>query len=110
MTADEAELRRSRQIDPNFAALERLIEIAKSDTGQSKRVANFLLAWWNAERDGGFDLTDLWAVDTAIADDMMTVIGFIRRRHCYPCQIGYGADFEEIVVGWRGRRKRRARR
>jgi hypothetical protein len=28
-------------------ALERLIEIAKRDTGQSRRVADLLLAWWN---------------------------------------------------------------
>jgi hypothetical protein len=29
------------------AALTRLIPIAMSDTGQSKRVADFLMAWWN---------------------------------------------------------------
>ena len=91
------------------AALERLITIAKSDTGQSRRVANFLLAWWNATNNGGFDLTDLWAVDTAIADDMVTVIALVRRRHSYPDSFGYGADFEEIVGLWR-RPKRRARR
>jgi hypothetical protein len=49
------------------AALERLIEMAQGDTGQSRIVANFLLAWWNAAECGGFDLTDVWAVDTAIA-------------------------------------------
>jgi hypothetical protein len=31
-----------------LAALDRLVAIAQSDTGQSRRVANFLLAWWNA--------------------------------------------------------------
>jgi len=40
------------------AALDRLIQIAKGGTGQSRKVANFLLAWWNAEACGGFDLTD----------------------------------------------------
>jgi hypothetical protein len=30
------------------AALERLIDIAHRDTGQSRRVADFLLPWWNA--------------------------------------------------------------
>ena len=30
------------------AALERLIGVAQSDTGQSRRAADFLLAWWNA--------------------------------------------------------------
>ncbi|OHV80298.1 hypothetical protein [Ensifer sp. LCM 4579] len=56
------------------AALERLIEISKSETGQSRRVADFLLAWWNAGDCGGWDPTDLWGVDAAIADDMMTAI------------------------------------
>ena len=30
-------------------ALGRLVAIAQRDTGQSRRVANFLLAWYNAE-------------------------------------------------------------
>ena len=30
------------------AALERLIGIAQDDSGQSRAVADFLLAWWNA--------------------------------------------------------------
>ncbi len=55
------------------AALERIIEIAQGDTGQSRRVANFLLAWWNPAQCGGFDLTDIRAVDDAIAADMLTI-------------------------------------
>ena len=55
--------------DAAIAALDRLVTIAQSDTGQSARVANFLLAWWNAGDCGGVDLTDLWNVDRAIADD-----------------------------------------
>ena len=31
-------------------------------------VADFLLARWNVAEYGGFDLTELWAVDAAIAD------------------------------------------
>ena len=34
-------------------ALTRLIEIAQKDTGQSRRVADFLLAWHNAAENGG---------------------------------------------------------
>jgi hypothetical protein len=36
-------------------ALERLLRIARQDTGQARRVANFLLAWHNAEENGGWD-------------------------------------------------------
>ena len=39
---------RSSVPDKSRAALERLIQIAQGDTGQSRIVANFLLAWWNA--------------------------------------------------------------
>jgi hypothetical protein len=44
------------------ASMERLIAIAQSDTGQARRVADFLLAWWNAGECRGFDLTNLWAL------------------------------------------------
>lgn len=83
------------------AALERLLKIARSDTGQSRRVADFLLAWWNADNCGKFDLTDLWSVDTAIAVDMVTVFGFVARVHSYPDTLGYGTQFEAIVREWR---------
>jgi hypothetical protein len=33
-------------------ALNRLIEIAQGDTGQCRIVADFLLAWWNADECG----------------------------------------------------------
>src|ERR1019366_7752403 len=83
------------------AALERLIQVALGDTGQSRKVANFLLAWWNAEECGGFDLTDLWRVDTAIAADMVTVFSMVAERDHYPDTLGYGAGFEKLVASWR---------
>jgi len=87
--------------DPQLDALGRLVEIAKGDTGQSRRVADFLLAWWNAGQCGGFDLTNLWAVDRAIADDMAAVVSLIATVHNYPDTLGYGEDFEQIVAAWR---------
>ncbi|MFK3649313.1 hypothetical protein ACI2IY_12895 [Lysobacter enzymogenes] len=83
------------------AALERLIAIAVTDSGQARRVADFLLAWWNAGSCGSFDLTNLWAVDAAIARDMQTVIGLIARVHQYPDKLGYGKSFDAIVRAWR---------
>lgn len=86
-----------------LAALDRLIHIAKSDTGQSRRCADFLLAWWNAGSCGGFDFTNLWAVDTAIAADMVTVFGLVSRCHEYPPAIAarFNDDFRAIVHAWR---------
>ncbi len=83
------------------AALERLIEVTQHDTGQSRVVANFLLAWWNAASCGGFDLTDLWAVDASIAEDMLAVIVLVSRQRRYPDDLGYGKQFESIVRTWR---------
>lgn len=83
------------------AALERLIKIAQADTGQSRRTAEFLLSWWNAENCGGFDLTTLWGVDTEIATDIVMVFAFIAGCRCYPDDLGYGDDFRRIVHAWR---------
>ena len=83
------------------AALERLIQVALGDTGQSRKVANFLLAWWNAEECGGFDLTDLRRVDTAIAADMVTVFSMVAQRNNYPDTLGFGEQLERIVASWR---------
>lgn len=99
----------AHELAAEMAALNRLLKIARSDTGQSSRVANFLLAWWNASRDGGFDLTDLWNVDTAIARDMAIVFGYVARTWHYPDALGLGAEFEDLVTRWR-KPKRRARR
>lgn len=82
-------------------ALGRLVKIAKGDTGQSKTVANFLLAWWNAGSCGGFDFTDFWAVDTAIAHDMLAVTLLLATNHNYPDHFGHRADFERMVADWR---------
>ena len=82
-------------------SLERLIAIAQSDTGQSRRVADFLLAWWNAGECGGFDLTNLWGLDTSITEDMVIVFGYVARANAYPDSLGFNAQFQSIVRGWR---------
>lgn len=54
----------------------------------------------DAESCGGFDLTDLWAVDVAIAVDMLVVVQLIARRHDYLTAYGRGAAFERLVELW----------
>lgn len=83
------------------AALRRLLNLARGDTGQCCRVANFLLAWWNATDCGGWDLTELWTVDRAVADDMLLVAAFIAANQEYPNSYGLGAEFEALVTRWR---------
>lgn len=83
------------------AALERLIEIARGDTGQSRRVADFLLAWWNAGSCGAFELTSLWALDAAIAKDLVLVFEYICVTAEYPDALDYKEEFAQILRSWR---------
>ncbi|MFM0742159.1 hypothetical protein PQQ51_33465 [Paraburkholderia xenovorans] len=83
------------------AALQRLLDHAQRDTGQSRRVADFLLAWWNAKSCGGFDITSAWGLDDEIAADVITVFGAAVRCNVYPDTLGFGPQFERIVREWR---------
>ncbi|MEJ6849403.1 hypothetical protein V3589_24730 [Sinorhizobium fredii] len=82
-------------------ALEKLLNIAHDDTGQGRRVANFLLAWWNAEVHGGFDLTDVAKLDRDVAEDMVTVFTFIAREEDLVYPTDYRDEIEKIIGRWR---------
>lgn len=83
------------------AAFERLLKIARSDTGQSRRVASFVLAWWNATDHGGFDIADLFAVDAEIARDMATVFSYAATRRVAEYPDAYRLDIEAVMRQWR---------
>ena len=83
-------------------ALGRLCAIARRDTGQSRRVANFLLAWHNAEENGGWDPTDLWNVDTVVAEDLRTVLKLASESRWYPGDLGFEPEIKAIWQLWRG--------
>ncbi|MET1756483.1 hypothetical protein ABVV53_13650 [Novosphingobium sp. RD2P27] len=84
-------------------ALGRLFDLAKSDTGQARRVANFLLAWWNGDDWGYFDIADLFGLDSAVAADMATVFSFLATHPgaIYADAFGYRHDMAELVERWR---------
>lgn len=88
------------------AALRRLIAHAKRDTGQSRHVADFLLAWWNPAQCGGFDLTTMWSCDEEIIEDMIVVFAYVARNNRYPDTLGFEADFAAIIYDWRPELKR----
>ena len=79
----------------------RRLDFARSDTGQARRAANFILAWWNAESLGGFDIADLFAQDAAVAADMATVFAWIAHRSnaVYPDE--YRGEIESLIELWR---------
>ncbi|CCW19726.1 hypothetical protein EBBID32_40960 [Sphingobium indicum BiD32] len=84
-------------------ALDRLIDLARSDTGQARRAANFLLAWWNGDDCGHFPIADLFGVDPMIAAHMTTIIGFLGQHQgaIYPDAFGRKAEMIELVGRWR---------
>jgi len=82
-------------------ALEKLLNVAHQDTGQGGRVANFLLAWWNAEVHGGFDLTDLANVDREVADDMATIFTWMACEETLSYPDAYKPEIVEIIRRWR---------
>jgi hypothetical protein len=85
-----------------WKALDRLLRIGRKDTGQARRVANFLLAWHNADENGGWDPTDLWSVDASIAEDMLTVVRLIRDSHSYLDALGFADEIAAVWSLWRG--------
>lgn len=83
------------------SAFQRLLEVTRSDTRQARRVANFILACWNAESLGSFDIADLFSVDTQIAADMATVFSWLARQNnaVYPTEDR--ASIEAVIAQWR---------
>jgi hypothetical protein len=93
-----------RDIQPTEAGIqalktdvEFLLDVAERDTGQSGRMRNFLLAWWNAEECGGFDLTDLWNLDMEIVEAIQRILFVLPNYHSYPDRPGYGERFERLA-------------
>jgi hypothetical protein len=82
-------------------ALLRLLDVAAGNTGQSRRLADFLLAWWNAGSCGAFDITSTWGLDRALAVDVVTVFALAVHSGSYPDTLGYAELFERVIRQWR---------
>ena len=79
-------------------ALARLLRIPQSDTGQSGRVASLLLAWHNAEENGGWNPVDLWQLDDAIVSDVFFGATSNRSRASLPGRSGLsGRNHERLA-------------
>lgn len=81
--------------------LERLLAIGSDDSGQSRRVADFLLAIHNAPQNGGWDPLDLWAVDAEIGDDMLSVLLLLRACRTDFGALGYKPQIAALWRSWR---------
>ena len=93
-------MRPDQMLEGEKQALEKLLKIASGDTEQSRKVADFLLAWWNAGKCGGYDLTTAWGINDEIVEAMTTVFRLASRAHSYPDTLGYSEQFEALVRDW----------
>lgn len=83
------------------AALQRLFEVARRDTGQCRHIARFLLGLYNGSRFP-FDMTDLRAIDADLFEDCMLVLRMDaqvteQEVHQY---VGGKGGFEQLAVRW----------
>jgi hypothetical protein len=72
----------------------RLCAIAKHSTGQSRGV-DFLLAWHNAEENGGWGPSDFW--NASVADDLLSA----RESRRYPGDLGFEPEISASRRLWR---------
>ena len=85
------------------AAIGRLVDIARSDTGQSGRVADFLLAWWNGPDNGHFPILHLSNCDAVIGEDMLVIMAYLAQEPTvYADAWGYRDAMIGLVDQWRG--------
>lgn len=105
MPPDHAELIHSlststfKPTDEERAALERCFDRAFGLHGGARRVRSLLFAWHNATELGGFDLSDLFAMDEDYLRDALAVINLIGRGPMgwYPPEYGYRRHMEALI-------------
>lgn len=95
-------LMRAVSFEEAGAAIARLLDIARSDTGQSQRAADFLLAWWNGDDLGHFPVLHLANCDTEISEDMLVIMAYLANAGTtYANAWGHDAVMRELVMARR---------
>ena len=69
-------------------------------------MADFFLAWQNAPENGGWNPTDWWKVDEAVAEDLLTVLPLLREQRCEVEDLGFENEIKAVGQQWRGARAR----
>jgi len=83
-------------------AFDILLPVAKRDTGQSVRTANFLSAWWNGSVNGHFQIVDIAAVDRELGDVMAIIKLYLAQSGtAYADQWGRNQNIQELIDQWR---------
>lgn len=93
---------RAVSFDEVGEAITRLIVVARSDTGQSSRVADFMLAWWNGDDNGHFPILHLCNCDATISEDMLIVMAYLAQEPTvYPDAWGFRDAMVALAEHWR---------
>jgi hypothetical protein len=83
-------------------AFDILLPVAKRDTDQSVRTANFLLSWWNGSVNGHIDIVGITAVDRELGDAMAIIILYLAKSDtAYADQWGRNHNIQELIDQWR---------
>lgn len=83
------------------APFERLLRIARSSTGQSCRVANFILAWWGRRQPRRVRLVRHLHCGSQHARNMATVVHRLFRISSRGISGAYRAEREDLIRVWR---------
>ena len=79
--------------------IDRLLPIARGDTGGSSRVAQFLLSLWNGYRYR-VDLQDLLYIDNDIFQDMMQVLNDLHHTNTQLDTYLKENDIKSVIKSW----------
>lgn len=93
---------RKQMEEAGFEALQRLYERACADTGQARKVAEFLLGLYNGDRFP-FDLTNLRGLDDDLFDDCITLLRMdarVTRQEVHNYFDKGSQKFENLVRNW----------
>lgn len=99
---------RAVSFDEVGAAIGRLLPVAlpatrAAETGASRKVADFLLAWWNGDECGHFPILHLCNLDAVIAEDMLTIMAWLAQEPTtYADAWGYRDAMGDLWVRYRG--------
>ena len=81
-------------------ALERLINVAGGDTGGARRVAEFLLSWWEGTA-GLISMADLCYLDAETREDILIILAYIAQNDVtYADAWGRGQDMGRLIDQW----------
>ena len=91
----------SRDIAAGIPALRRLVACAQSDSGQSARVAAFIIGCYNG-RSFPVDLTSLRWLDLPLSDDILAVLALYRwhKQEVHLYVEDGEAIFQKLIKDW----------